>query len=50
MLHISQRSKGMCSNHNLGSIKLCNEMTKRESKIFEKKWLMGGLYTKLIVV
>jgi hypothetical protein len=44
MLHISQRSKGMCSNHNLGSIKLCNEMTiKGESKIFEKKMVNGWI-------
>ncbi len=26
-LHPSQRSKGMCSDHNPGSIRLCDEMT-----------------------
>ncbi len=32
MLHPNQRSKGMCSDHNLGSIRLCDEMTIKRRK------------------
>jgi len=32
MLWPTQRSKGMCSNHNLGSIKLCDEITMKRKK------------------
>jgi len=42
MLHPNQRSKGMCSDHNPGSIRLCDEMTiKRRKHAFWKKMANG---------